>query len=131
MSIHILAKSSIVIATMLLVGCSEKISFESDIVSILDASCVDCHSGTGEGVVKSGLILDSYDNVMKGTQYGPVVTPGKAYASTLYLVISHSVAPEIQMPPHHHEKYPMGAGEPLSEAEIKTIENWIDLGAMR
>ena len=131
MSIHILVKTSIVVATVLLVGCSEKVRFDTNVMPILEASCVNCHSEDGEGAVKVELYLDGFDNVMKGTKYGPVVTPGKSYASTLYLVIAHKVAPEIQMPPHHHERYPIGAGEPLSEEEIKTIETWIDQGAYR
>mgnify|MGYP000329856347 CR=1 FL=1 len=58
MSIHILAKSSLVIAASLLVGCSEKVGFDTDVMPILDAFCTSCHSGSGEGVGSFGWNLD-------------------------------------------------------------------------
>ena len=120
----------VVLTPMLgMAGCDGTNSFSSEILPILQDACTDCHSISGEGIQASGLALDTYEGVMKGTKFGPVVSPGQAISSTLYLVISHNVAVDIQMPPHHHEKVAMGAGEPLTPEEIDTIKNWIDQGA--
>jgi uncharacterized protein YceK len=115
--------------TVFVSGCSKSESFQSAVLPILQGSCVICHEGAGEGVKVAGLVLNSYDNVMKGTKHGPIVTPGSAVGSTLYLVIAHKVSTKIQMPPHHHEKYPIGEGEPLTDKQIEIFKNWIDQGA--
>jgi hypothetical protein len=117
------------IITVFMSGCSQPESFQNAVLPILQESCVVCHSDKGEGLQKSGLILNSYDSVMKGTKYGQVVVPGSAVSSTLYLVIDHNVDPKIQMPPHHNDKYPTGEGDPLTPKQIEIIKNWIDQGA--
>ena len=50
-------------------------------------------------------------------------------ASTLYLIVSHKTAEEIQMPPHHPKAWAKGRGSPLSRNEVATIAAWIDQGA--
>jgi len=110
-------------------GCSRSVSFENVVLPILQESCVRCHSDEGEGVQEAGLVLKDYDSVMKGTKYGPVVVPGNAISSTLYLVISHKVDTKIQMPPHHDDKYPKGEGKPLTAKQIEVFKTWIDQGA--
>ena len=121
---------SIATILVLVVGCSgsRQVSFKSEVQPIFKASCISCHD-SGEGSQNSGLVLNSYESLMKGTKLGPVVEPESAISSTLYLVISHKVDSKIQMPPHHHDKYAIGEGEPLSEEQIETIKIWLDQGA--
>jgi len=114
---------------VMLGGCSGSVSFNNDVQPILNASCIECHDVGGEGKADAGLSLISYQDVIKGTQHGSIITRGDHASSTLYLVISHQVDTKIQMPPHHHDKFPMGEGEPLTEEQIKTIGDWIDQGA--
>ena len=113
----------------LLGGCSSSVSFKDDVQPILDASCISCHDGEGEGSVATALDLNDYTGVMQGTSLGRVVEPGDKSSSTLYLVVAHKVDPKIQMLPHHPVRFPSGEGKPLSEAQITLIGDWIDQGA--
>jgi hypothetical protein len=94
-----------------------KPSYERDIQPIFDEFCVTCH---GELDAHNGLQLDSYEEVMKGTQYGPVVIPGDAELSNLRALIEHETDPSIWMPFH---------GEQVSPHRIENIINWIRNGA--
>ena len=110
-------------------GCEKPVSYEKDIQPILKHNCLQCHDGKGEGSTASGFSVQSYDSVMKGTRYGPVVVPGSAVSSTLYRVVNGGVDPSIQMPPQHEESLAQGRGKPLNEIEIRNLEMWIDQGA--
>ncbi|MGD2172780.1 MAG: hypothetical protein PVI79_14395 [Gammaproteobacteria bacterium] len=110
-------------------GCEKPVSYKKDIRPILQANCLRCHDGKGEGSTASGLNLQTYDSLMKGTKFGPVVVPGSAVSSTFYRVVTDSVDPKIRMPPHNEESLARGRGEPLTEGQIKDIELWIDQGA--
>jgi len=110
-------------------GCEKPVSYEKDIRPILVANCLQCHDGKGEGSTASGLSLQTYDSLMKGTKFGPVVLPGSAVSSTFYRVVTHEVDPKIRMPPHNKESLAKGRGEMLSDEQIKDIELWIDQGA--
>jgi hypothetical protein len=105
----------------LLAGCGDKpLTYQADVKPILDANCVSCHVPGGSGYEKTGLQLDSYDTIMKGTQFGPVVVAGSSVSSTLYRVISGQADPSIRMP------HGQGA---LPEKDVSTIAAWIDQGA--
>ncbi len=119
----------IVAVSFLSASCSLPVSFNKDIKPILVANCLKCHDGSGEGFSTSGFSVLTYDSVMKGTKYGPVVVPGSAISSTLFLLVSHKVDPKIQMPPHHDVSLSEGRSEPLTPRQIKYIEKWIDQGA--
>jgi hypothetical protein len=105
----------------LLAGCGDKpLTYQADIKPIIDANCMACHVPGGEGYEKSGLLMDSYEAVMKGTQYGPVVIPGSSVSSTLYRLVSGQADPSIRMP------HGQGA---LPEKDVAAIATWIDQGA--
>ncbi len=110
-------------------GCERQVSFSEDIQPILAESCISCHDGLAEGEAVSGLSLKSYDDLMQGTRYGKVVVPEHPMQSALYLTVSGNVSPEIQMPPHHDEKWAEGEGVPLMGKQIETIRLWIEQGA--
>lgn len=112
-----------------LAGCDREVSYASDVQPILNSSCIGCHGGSGEGTMQSGVILTDYDGVMRGTNYGPIVIAGESASSVLYQVVAHETAPEIHMPPQGEESLAKGRGFSLSEAEIRTIAEWIDQGA--
>jgi hypothetical protein len=117
------------VASILIAGCEKPVSYKKDIRPILKANCLNCHDGKGEGSTASGFSVQTYDSIMKGTNLGPVVIPGSAVSSTLYLVVTDIVDPKIQMPPQHVVSLAQGRGEPLHEVQIKNIELWIDQGA--
>jgi mono/diheme cytochrome c family protein len=105
----------------LLAGCGDKpLTYQADIKPIIDANCVSCHVPGGTGYEQTGLQLDSYDALMKGTKLGPVVVAGSSVSSTLYRLISGQADPSIRMP------HGQGA---LPDAEVSKIAAWIDQGA--
>ncbi|MCG8429050.1 MAG: hypothetical protein MI754_16965 [Chromatiales bacterium] len=88
----------------------------------MDKHCAECHMTGGEGANASGFIVESYETLMKGTKYGPVIVAGDPLSSSLYRLISGKVDKSIEMP---HSK------EPLSSGEIAMVENWINQGAVK
>ncbi len=111
-----------ILAAALQTGCSDDPSptYQTSIKPILDAHCVACHMPGGSGYEQSGLRLDSYDTLMKGTRLNPVVHPGSSLSSTLYRMVSGQLDASIRMP-HSESK--------LTEKNVSMIGAWIDQGA--
>ena len=84
-------------------------------VSVLETSCLACHTGK---LKKSGLDLSSRDSILKGGDHGPAIIPGNAKASLLFKVVSHEQAPHM----------PFGMAK-LPDNTIAAIAEWIDKGA--
>lgn len=120
----LLALSAVALAT-LQSGCGDNrvLTYEADIKPIIDANCATCHGPTGEGYEASGQRLDSYEGLMKGTKFGPVVVPGSSVSSTLYRLVAGEVDPSIKMP--------HGGSKELPDAQVEIIAKWIDQGAQK
>jgi hypothetical protein len=58
---------------------------------------------------------------MKGSRLGPVIKPGSALSSSLYILVSGKDKLTVNMP---HGK------APLSAEDIETIREWINDGAV-
>lgn len=129
---------TVAVTTALLIvsGCSKKeepvvktVSFANDVSPILEKHCLECHKPAGTGHIASGLMLSaeaapekiSYDGLMKGTKYGPIVIAGNSLGSALNMLVEGRADPSIRMP---HGK------EPLSDEELETLKLWVDQGAM-
>lgn len=112
-------------AALLLTGCGSKqeapVSFAKQIKPIIDSQCIECHQQDGQGFQASGLSMESYDALIKGTKFGPVIKAGDALSSTLMILIDGRADPSINMP--------HGGRDPLSAEQIKLIEAWINQGA--
>lgn len=80
---------------------------------IFNGNCTPCHSGRGKG----GFSINSYQSVMKGSEDGPVITPGDPDNSKLIQLISGQAQPK--MPP----------GGNVSAADIDKLKAWIKAGA--
>ncbi len=87
--------------------------FARKVRPLLESKCFDCHSSRAEDV-KSGLKLDTLDDILKGGAMGPAVVPGDAEASFLLKALRYEEA-DYQMPP---------AGK-LSDEDIQLVEQWI------
>lgn len=128
MNSHKLLASTLVLALGLLAGCSgespaKPVSFQKDVYPILKAACAECHTApNGEGYQKSGLAVGTYEELMKGTKLGPVITPGQSLNSSLNRLAEGrpGVDPSIQMP-HGKVKLP--------EAQLALLRQWVDQGA--
>ena len=105
---------------VLLAGCDSEVSFSKNVMPILEAKCLSCHAEGEKGFKASGLSVESYEQVMKGTRDGPVIEPGYSYFSTLQIVVEHRADPSSSMPKQSAK---------LSSAEIQIIGEWIDQGA--
>lgn len=106
-----------------LAACSGEpaISFSQDIKPIIDQNCISCHQVDGEGVVASGFDMTSYDGLMKGAKFGPMIIAGDAEGSNMVVLMEGRADPSISMP-HGQQK-------PVSKADTKTIRLWIEQGA--
>ncbi|MCA1977794.1 MAG: hypothetical protein LDL19_01020 [Thiobacillus sp.] len=112
--------SALVLAGLSACGGDKTLTYQANIKPLLDAKCVSCHVPGGPGYEKSGLRLDSYEAVMKGTKFGAVVVPGSSVSSTMYRLVSGKADPSIRMP-HGQAALP--------EADVQMIGAWIDQGA--
>lgn len=97
---------------------SNTISYKDDVQPIVQIRCMECHMPGGPGLIMSGLDMTSYEGLMRGTKYGPMVMPGKANASNLVRMIEGRT--QVRMP--HNRKR-------LTDCEIKIIRTWITQGA--
>ena len=89
--------------------------FTSQVRPILAARCYSCH---GPDVQQNGLRLDSLSAILKGSDSGKVVVPGKADSSRLVRRLMAQERPQM----------PYG-GPALGASEIAVIRQWIDAGA--
>lgn len=89
------------------------VSFEKDVLPILQARCVKCH---GETKRSGGLSVAAGADLVRGGDSGSPIVPGKPDESTLYELI-------------HLGEMPPKGNEPLTEAEAERIHRWISEGA--
>lgn len=109
---------------LFIAGCSNEgaeVSYSKEVRPILDKSCLECHKASGTGEQKSGLNMESYESLMKGTKFGPVIEPGSGASSTLIRLISGHADPSLKMP--------HGDRQPIPEKDVETIKRWVDQGA--
>ncbi len=92
-----------------------KIDFATDVQPIFKARCIGCH---GPAQQKNGFRLDRRSDAMRGGTIA-VIGPGNSAGSRLYLRLTGGEY-GLQMPPTG----------PLSAAELNTIKEWIDQGAI-
>lgn len=90
-------------------------SFNSQVAPILQKNCLACHSSAAK---MGGLVMESYDALMKGGTHGQVIIPGKADDSRLIQMLEGKIQPRMPF-----------NGEPLPAADIAAIKSWIDAGA--
>jgi hypothetical protein len=120
MSRRLVVLAGLMTVSILGAGCTREVSYKQDVFPILSENCLSCHKVGGTGLAKSGLNMETYEGLMKGTKLGPIVNPGSSVSSTLVLLIERQAHPSINMP---KDKPPIAADQ------IKTIRQWIDQGA--
>jgi hypothetical protein len=82
--------------------------------TLLTAKCQVCHNDQAKA---GGLSVTSIDNIRKGGKRGAAIVSGKPSESLLYRLISGA---QPAMP---------FQGQPLDQAQIESIRQWIDQGA--
>ena len=113
-------------AAVLTVGCHDRVEEPpagatlvapvafAQVQPILAKNCAGCHGAQP----KEGYDLRTYESVMKGGRKGPLVTPSNAAGSLLMQVLKGEGG---------HPKMPPSG--PLTEGDVKLIQDWIVTGA--
>lgn len=95
---------------------NKEVSFSQDVLPIFQSRCVYCHGPNSiAGAPPNGLQLDSYENVMLGSLFLPVINPGAPDKSTIILLLRSGGMP--------------AQSTPLSVDQIDLIARWIAAGA--
>jgi nitrate/TMAO reductase-like tetraheme cytochrome c subunit len=84
------------------------LGFDEQIGPMLQENCRTCH---GEGVAAGGLVVETYDALMAGSDNGPVVEPDSADASLIV---------QVQTGEHYAN---------LTPEDLQLLIDWIDQGA--
>ncbi|MBF0146778.1 MAG: hypothetical protein HQL84_11005 [Magnetococcales bacterium] len=95
-----------------------QISYKDDVRPIFELRCLECHTNNGPGVVGSGLNMETYEDLMRGTRFGPVIIPGNAMVSNLNVLVEGRAG--IRMP--HNRKR-------LTTCETAILRDWVNQGA--
>jgi mono/diheme cytochrome c family protein len=110
--VHCLLSTFVVVTSQ----AAEKVDYVKDVVPILRAHCVACHTADD---AEGGLVMESHAALMRGGVSGLVVTAGEANSSRMILRINGKAEP--RMPPEGEE--------PLNETQIATLAKWVEQGA--
>ena len=105
-------------------ACASQLVCYQDVVSpILDSRCIKCQiSPAGIGYIMTGLEMDSYQSLMQGTAYGPVIIAGDSRRSMLNMLVEGR-AGKLQRMPHNNE-------QGLTDEQIETLRAWVNQGAV-
>ena len=90
--------------------------FTSDVAPVLNKYCTGCHNADD---MEGDLSLESFADLQKGVEAGPVFLPGQSESSRLIRVLTGAAEPS--MPPEDNEG--------PTEEEIAVLRAWIDWGA--
>ena len=90
-------------------------SYNRDVFPILRDNCLACHSSAAK---MGGLVMESYEMLLKGGKDGQVIVPGKASESRMILMLEGKIKPQM----------PFGTN-PLPAEQLATLRSWIDTGA--
>ena len=85
--------------------------FEKDILPILKANCLMCHSGSG---AQGGLDVSELSSLLKGGKSGKSIQPGASERSLLLEKVASGT-----MPPGEKK---------LSKPEVELLRQWVDHG---
>ena len=108
---------------LLMAGCGREdtVSFSQDVRPIIDQNCIECHQAGGAGHEASGFNMETYEGLMKGTNFGPMIIAGDAEGSNMLVLMEGRADPSISMP--------HGQQDPIASKDLQTIRIWIDQGA--
>ena len=111
------------LASVLISACSSEVpvSFSETVKPLLDEHCLVCHQEGGAGYEASGLSMTSHENLMKGTNNGPMVIAGDVEGSNLLVLMEGRADPSIKMP--------HGGLDPVAQKNIELIKTWVRQGA--
>lgn len=89
-------------------------NFQSIFANIIQPKCVECHSGSN---APHNIHLSSYEEIVNGSAFPPLIVPGKPNESSLYKSVLNGSMPKNR--------------PRLSETELVVLYNWIRDGALK
>ena len=113
--LYIIPMKVIYIVSFYITFLYSEVDYQSDIQPIFNNNCIFCHQNGGSAT----LNLATYSGVMTGGWSGPAIIAGDHQNSLLYQRIIQPTVTDGSMPPN----------DPLSQAEVDLIAQWIDEGA--
>ncbi|WP_395743127.1 c-type cytochrome domain-containing protein [Prosthecobacter sp.] len=101
------------------------VNFEKDLLPAITKKCMDCHKAPHvengqKKEPKAGLRLDASWAILKGSENGPVLTPGAPDKSGIYESVTLPKDDDGHMP---------SKGEDMTKEEIALLKKWIEEGA--
>ena len=93
---------------------SSEVSFENDILPIIQSRCNACHGG--DKGTEEGLDMNSYTNIMAGSDNGTVIIAGDADNSLLVEMLVQNKMPK--------------RGPKLTPPQVQLIIDWVNQGAL-
>jgi hypothetical protein len=101
------------------------VNFEKDLLPTITKKCMDCHKAPHvdngqKKEPKAGLRLDASWAILKGSENGPVLTPGAPDKSGIYESVTLPKDDDAHMP---------SKGEDMTKEEIALLKTWIQEGA--
>ena len=91
---------------------STVVSFTNEVMPILQSRCLNCHGGDR---TEAGLSLRTYEDIMAGSENGPVIAPGDAANSLLVELVANQKMPK--------------RGPKLTPSQVQLITDWVNSGA--
>lgn len=94
------------------------VSYQNDVVPILEGYCLTCHGApdeSGEIRIELGYDMTTYEGLMAGSDYGPVIEPGDPENSLFLEMIVNGDMPE--------------EGDLVPAEKIEILRAWIAEGA--
>ena len=85
---------------------------DKGVADVIFKHCQGCHTNGGHA---SGLVMNTLESLMKGGERGPVVGPGEAATSRLFLAIDYHEA-ALKMPPRGR----------IPQEDINVVARWIN-----
>ncbi|MFT7512335.1 MAG: WD40 repeat protein [Candidatus Omnitrophota bacterium] len=102
---------------------SEPLDYAKEVFPFLNRNCLPCHNSTK---AKSKLNMETPQLMMQGSENGPVIIPGKAEESFLFILAAHrDEDPDLNMPPAPNKANAVN----LTPEELGLLKLWIDQGA--
>lgn len=88
------------------------VSFANDVMPIIESRCVNCHGGRR---IEEGLLMRTYEEIMAGSENGPVLVPGDVANSKLVELVTNQKMPK--------------RGPKLTPPQVQIITDWVAAGA--
>jgi mono/diheme cytochrome c family protein len=88
------------------------VSFVNDVLPIIESRCVNCHGGQR---IEEGLLMRTYEEILAGSNNGPVIVPGDTANSLLVELITAQEMPK--------------RGPKLTPPQVQIITEWVATGA--